>query len=146
MNHSGKTTCNICHATGTQYVVSEKRKIGSHQSSTRGQDCSDCHTKTTTWYGALGGRPDNHIPYNAGVACNFCHTSNMTGSGLHEPYLVPKSGCEICHVRSSIYSTWVNEVWEDEHSGEENKYPRNNCSNSSCHAPLGPEGSPYGSW
>ena len=133
MNHSGNTTCNNCHASTSPYVVTTKRVLGSHQTSTTAQDCSNCHTSTASWAGALGAMPSNHIPYNAGVQCSNCHPTPatwVTGAALHT--YVSSYTCAACHITPNGY-TGNGQRTNSSHSGSSGS----NCTGCHSHSSAG---------
>ena len=102
-------------------------------------DCISCHTSTISWLGALAGKPANHVTYAAGVPCSVCHTGAAiaTGAALHT-FL--STTCNSCHYRGMVVYAPNHPLQQSSHEGNKN------CSSSSCHAPLGREGSSYITW
>lgn len=103
-------------------------------------DCNQCHTSTVSWSGALGGMPAGHVTFTAGVPCTACHTGTTvaTGAALHA-YL-SQTACNACHYRGAV-------VYAPNHPPQQSSHQGNvTCSSSSCHAPLGRQGTAYISW
>lgn len=140
MNHSGITTCDTCHSSTSPYVVTTKIVLGNHQGSTASQDCSNCHSSTSSWTGALGTLPANHVTFTAGTPCTACHTGSTvaTGAALHA--FLSQTACNSCHYTGMV-------VYAPNHPPQQSSHKGNvTCSSSSCHAPLGREGTAYINW
>jgi hypothetical protein len=125
-------TCSSCHN-----GASAQGQPPGHVSTTA--ECNQCHTSTSTWRGALGGMPANHV-INTAPSCSTCHIGTnqvLTGPALHV-WLSPS--CNSCHYKGMPVYTSINPIRQSSHAGNQN------CSQSSCHAPAGREGTAYVNW
>jgi hypothetical protein len=73
------------------------------------------------------------------VPCSVCHTGAAiaTGAALHT-FL--STTCNSCHYRGMVVYAPNHPLQQSSHEGNKN------CSSSSCHAPLGREGTSYITW
>ena len=125
--------------------------------------CDACHNGSYTSqgiYGALG-KVSNHIPTTlvGSLDCNTCHTtltlatinvasgaadwndvtnSNMNHNGIQGG---APNYCVTCHLSSAPYL--APGIQKSSHNGASTS---KDCSSSSCHRPLGPQGATYSSW
>lgn len=141
-----------------------------HSALTTGTLCSSCHgVATYAGQGTLGAlaKPSNHIPVTiapAGSDCTFCHNYTLaslpttaaalttwntlvSSTTLHNGNSgggVPVAGlyCVTCHLSSATYLV-PSSAGKQSHKSASTS---TDCSKSSCHKPLGGQGSTYTSW
>ncbi len=138
-DHVTASACATCHSGAYTTNGAILGKPTSHIATTAA--CSDCHSSKTTWLGALGGVPANHVTYLGGVACATCHTGTttvLTGAPLHA-YL-SQTACNSCHYKGAVVYAPNNPPQQSSHKGNVT------CSSSSCHKPLGRQGSAFTVW
>jgi len=119
--------------------------------------CYTCHNGSYTSQGTMGAQamPINHIPITitggtGGLPCTTCHTSPTYTSSTG--WLAEKMNhngaqgggspvyCVTCHLSGTSY---LGNMQKKSHNGASTS---KDCSSSSCHKPIGKEGSTYSSW
>jgi predicted CXXCH cytochrome family protein len=121
--------------------------------------CYTCHNGSYTTQGAMGAQamPLNHIPTTitggtGGLTCTTCHTNPTYTSATG--WLAEKMNhngamgggapvyCVSCHLSGTTYLV-PSGFQRKSHNGASTA---KDCSSSSCHKPLGKQGSTYSSW
>jgi hypothetical protein len=119
--------------------------------------CANCHNGQVFAGVTPKSKPSNHIPYaanltgGASMACEFCHkptvftafTALVSSTTMHNGTQGNGSGwCKTCHASGTSYLG----VTGDKKSVTHQSSTATDCSQSSCHRPLGSKGSTYTNW
>jgi hypothetical protein len=117
--------------------------------------CKSCHNGSYTSAGSQGAlaKPSNHIPEvqllnGASMDCNTCHTSTSSWGSMrmnHNNSMGNGAGwCKACHASGTNYMG-SGEKKSLTHQARSGVVPTD-CSQSSCHRPLGSKGAAYSKW
>jgi hypothetical protein len=108
--------------------------------------CGNCHNGQSL---AARQRPANHIPYS-GIACGSCHTypnfNPATASSITIHATIAPTACKTCHASGTNYLGVTGDKKAVNHKDADVGVTGFDCSQSQCHAPLGPRGTAYTRW
>jgi hypothetical protein len=157
---TGSLSCDGCHAKPTPLGSATSFYPGTmNHTLTSASRCDSCHNGSYTTQGVqMGGaqaKVSNHIPttITAGLDCNTCHVvsvgSIVSSSWGQPPEKMNHNGaqgggspvyCVTCHLSGVSY---LGSMQKKSHNGASTA---KDCSSSSCHKPLGKQGTAYSSW
>jgi len=153
---TGTMSCDGCHAVynGTTVLTFAGGTI--NHVLTSATRCDACHNGSYSTQGTSGAQPvvSTHIPLTitSGLDCNTCHKITVATTITSMSWVTEtmnhngaKGGgspiyCVTCHLSGVTYMGSAQKV---SHNGASTS---KDCSNSSCHAPLGGKGKAYSSW
>ncbi len=107
MNHSGVTSCKVCHnGNSFQGGIMPMYKASGGGHNDLNAECSGCHN-TSTFASAAGGMPTNHMPTNI-ATCTVCHKGSPkspanTTMGTAGHAGIVTTNCAQCHNGQPFY-------------------------------------------
>jgi hypothetical protein len=139
-NHVPTTaSCDACHLKTIWTTLGAFNHVGA-------TNCQTCHTGT---YIGVKGKHTLHVPTTLaglpGNECSLCHvgtTSFATVSRMNHGSI--QTNCKTCHSSTTTYD--VGGAEKIRLGGHEGSKATDDCSQSSCHKPLGRKGTPYTKW
>jgi hypothetical protein len=150
---SGGTSCETCHSASnfSTFAGTAMKHTGITN------NCAECHTHTSYQGVTPAYKPSNHIPetefgITVNTNCELCHKSTVftsftslnSSSTMHNGIQGGGTGgkgyCVTCHLSSATY---LGSMRKSRHNSASTT---RDCSSSSCHKPIGREGTAYSSW
>ncbi|UCV21462.1 cytochrome c3 family protein [Ferribacterium limneticum] len=139
-NHVPTTaSCDACHTRTSWTTLAAFNHVGA-------TTCQTCHSGM---YVGVKGKHTTHIPTTLaglpGNECSLCHvgtTSFTTVSRMNHGSI--QTNCKTCHSSTTAYD--VGGAEKIRLGGHEGSKATDDCSQSSCHKPLGRKGTPYTKW
>ncbi|WP_298824508.1 cytochrome c3 family protein [uncultured Piscinibacter sp.] len=148
---TGPTKCDSCHRSQTSFATS----VTMNHTVVAATSCKTCHNGAYTGEGTVGAlaKPINHIPEatqllnGAAMDCKACHSGTSVWTTVtmnHNGSQGSGAGwCKGCHQSGTAYLGNMERM----PLNHRNRTPAPiDCSESSCHRPLGRFGTPYTKW